>query len=375
MPRPRPTIFLSILTPIVVPILVMAAAGCDQGDPADPARSARLAPLGATPGASLQDGLSLLLFSRTEGFRHGSIDQAIPALEDLGTEQGWRVDATEDPQEFSLANLDNYDVVVFLNTTGDVLDQGQQQAFEDYIAQGRGYVGIHSATDTEYDWAWYGEMLGGYFDGHPAVQEATIDVVDGAHPSTEHLGDQWVRNDEWYNFSPNPSDTDSIQVLLRLDESTYNGGSMGDDHPIAWIHEYGGGRAFYTGGGHTGASFSEPDFLDHLAGGILWAAGGPEPGGTSSGGADSTGDPPPPSSSDEGGVPTSGGAGSSGAPGTSGSPPPASSTSGQGSGSTGGDPGNADDGGGGCRSGGRGTGPGGLLVLLMAGWARRRRGY
>lgn len=352
----------------------MVAAGCDPSDPAEPSQSTRLAPLHATPGASLQEGLSLLLFSRTEGFRHGSIDQAIPALEGLGAEQGWRVDATEEPDAFETANLDNYDVVVFLNTTGDVLDEGQQQAFEDYIAQGRGYVGIHSATDTEYDWAWYGEMLGGYFDGHPAVQEATIDVVDGAHPSTEHLGGQWDRNDEWYNFSPNPSDTDSIQVLLRLDESSYNGGTMGDDHPIAWIHEYGGGRAFYTGGGHTGASFSEPDFLQHLAGGILWAAGGPEPGDTSSsGGADSTDGTPPPSSSDEGVDPTTGGVGSSGSPDTSGPPPPASSTSGQGSGSTGGDPGNADDGDGGCRSGGRGTGPAGLLVLLLACWGRRRR--
>lgn len=359
MPRTLPTILLSIST--------IAATACDQREPAEPTQ------LRGAPQTSADGGLSLLLFSRTEGFRHGSIDQAIPALQALGADRGWRVDATEDPQAFEPSNLDDYDVVVFLLTTGDVLNGDQQQAFEDYIAQGRGYVGVHSATDTEYDWAWYGEMLGGYFDGHPAVQEATAEVVDAAHPSTQHLSAEWTRNDEWYNFSPSPSDSDSVQVLLRLDESTYNGGTMGDDHPIAWIHEYGGGRAFYTGGGHTGSSFSEPDFLEHLAGGILWAAGGATPGDpTTSGGEETTGDPPPSSSSDEGVDPATSGSEGSGAPGTTASPP-ATSTSAADSGTGQDDPGNADDGGGGCRSGGGGPGPASLLVLLLAAVRRTRR--
>jgi type 1 glutamine amidotransferase len=227
------------------------------------------------------EALRVLLFSRTTGFRHDSIAVAVPAVQQLGDARGWTVDATEDPTVFTAENLAQYDVVVFMLTTGDVLDEAQQSAFEGWLALQRGYVGVHSASDTEYDWAWYGAMLGGYFTDHPAPQEATVHVVDGMHPSTEHLSEPWVRFDEWYNFAPNPSAT--VDVLLRLDETTYSGGTMGDDHPIAWAHEYGGGRAFYTGGGHTDESWAEADFLAHVMGGIAWAAGDEEVPGTSSG--------------------------------------------------------------------------------------------
>jgi type 1 glutamine amidotransferase len=215
-------------------------------------------------------GPSVLLFSRTTGFRHGSIEPAVTSLQEVGAARGWTVAATEDPTVFEAAALAEYDVVVFLLTTGDVLDEQQQAAFEAFIADSNGYVGVHSASDTEYDWEWYGELLGGYFSDHPAPQDATIDVVDGTHPSTMHLDGQWMRFDEWYNFAPNPART--VDVLLNLDESSYAGGTMGKQHPIAWTHDHGGGRAWYTAGGHTDESWAEPDFVTHVAAGIEWAA-------------------------------------------------------------------------------------------------------
>ena len=145
-------------------------------------------------------------------------------------------------------------------------------AFERFIASGNGFVGVHSATDTEYDWAWYGGMVGAYFASHPDIQQATLRREDARHPSTVVLPDLWVRNDEWYNFQTNPRDTPDIRVLATLDESTYSGGTMGD-HPIAWCHTYQGGRGWYTAGGHTRESYSEPLFLAHLLGGIEYAAG------------------------------------------------------------------------------------------------------
>jgi type 1 glutamine amidotransferase len=161
--------------------------------------------------------------------------------------------------------------VVFLNTTGDVLAPRQQRAFRSYIRHGGGWVGIHSAADTEYEWPFYGRLLGAYFQSHPAVQPATIDVVDRSHPSTRHLPARWMRTDEWYDLRSNPRG--AVHVLATLDESTYSGGTMGADHPIAWCHAFKGGRAWYTAGGHTSESYSEPAFRKHLLGGILWAAG------------------------------------------------------------------------------------------------------
>ncbi|HZW08841.1 MAG TPA: ThuA domain-containing protein [Phycisphaerales bacterium] len=217
------------------------------------------------------DAFRVLVYSRTAGFRHGNIPDGIEAIEKLGEEHGFGVDATEDPTRFTEENLDQYAAVVFLSTTGDVLDPEQEKAFEAYIAKGRGYVGIHAAADTEYDWPWYGELVGGYFQSHPAVQAADVRVEDREHPSTRHLPEIWRRTDEWYNYRENPRG--KVHVLLTLDESSYENGEMGEDHPIAWCREFGGGRAWYTGGGHTSESFAEPDFLAHIVGGIRWAAG------------------------------------------------------------------------------------------------------
>ncbi|HEY5960866.1 MAG TPA: ThuA domain-containing protein [Polyangiaceae bacterium] len=215
---------------------------------------------------------NVLVFSRTVGYRHSSIEPAIRALAGMARERGFSLTATEDPATFSANGLANFDVVLFLSTTGDVLNEEQQVAFEAFIRGGRGFVGVHAASDTEYDWPWYGGLVGAYFRNHPEVQRATLLVEDVSHPATAQLPTPWTRTDEWYSFRDNPRTR--VKTLLRLDESTYEPGesSMDADHPIAWYHEYDGGRAFYTGLGHTDESYQEPAFLEHLWGGIEWAA-------------------------------------------------------------------------------------------------------
>ncbi|MFE6820120.1 ThuA domain-containing protein [Streptomyces sp. NPDC057677] len=225
----------------------------------------------APAAAAADPAYKILVFSRTAGFRHSSIDDGITALRDLGAANNFTVDATEDAQRFTVDNLAPYKAVVFLSTTGDVLDGAQQTAFEQYIRSGGGYVGIHAAADTEYDWAFYGGLAGALFHSHPAVQSAKVKVEDRAHDATAHLGTDWQRTDEWYNYRTNPRT--SARVLASLDESSYSGGNMAGDHPIAWCKDYQGGRAFYTGGGHTDESYAEPAFRRHLLGGIRWAAG------------------------------------------------------------------------------------------------------
>jgi type 1 glutamine amidotransferase len=215
---------------------------------------------------------SVLVFSRTTGFRHASIPDGIAAIQALGAANGFTVEATEDPAAFTEANLARFAAVVFLMTTGDVLDTAQEAAFEAYIRGGGGWAGVHSAADTEYTWAWYGGLLGAHFKSHPSIQTATIVVEDTTHVSTAHLPARWTRTDEWYNFQMNPRA--AVHVLATLDETTYAAGldAMGD-HPIAWCHAYDGGRAWYTGAGHTAESYADPDFRAHLLGGIQTAAG------------------------------------------------------------------------------------------------------
>jgi len=214
---------------------------------------------------------TVLVFSKTAGFRHSSIDEGISAIQELGQEYGFGVEATENAAVFSDADLAPYRVIIFLNTTGDILDADQQAAMERFIQAGNGFVGVHSATDTEYDWEWYGQLVGSYFNGHPPVQAAEVRVEDPGHLSTSGLPDPWPRTDEWYNFDPDPSG--SVNVLLTVDEASYSGGTMGAFHPIAWYHAFDNGRSWYTAMGHTEATYAEPLFRQHLLGGIRYAAG------------------------------------------------------------------------------------------------------
>jgi type 1 glutamine amidotransferase len=212
----------------------------------------------------------VLVFSKTLGFRHSSIPFGIDAIRRLGADHGFEVTATEDASQFTGDNLVRFDAVVWLSTTGDILDPAQQQAFEEYVAGGGGYVGVHSAADTEYEWGWYAGLVGALFADHPAIQPATVIVEDRSSVATAHLGERWSRADEWYNFRSNPRG--GVRVLLSIDESTYTGGTMGD-HPITWCHDVGAGRAFYTALGHTDESYSDASFLAMLLGGIQIAAG------------------------------------------------------------------------------------------------------
>ncbi|WP_433535198.1 ThuA domain-containing protein [Micromonospora sp. CA-249363] len=225
----------------------------------------------ATPASAADAPYDVLVFSKTAGFRHDAIPVGIQTIRDLGAANNFTVTATEDAAAFTTSNLAQYEAVVFLNTTGDVLNATQQTAFESYIGSGRGYVGVHAAADTEYDWPFYGNLVGAWFASHPAIQQANVKVEDRGHAATGHLPQTWTRTDEWYNYRTNARST--AHVLATLDESSYSGGGMGADHPHSWCKSYSGGRSFYTGGGHTQASYAEPAFRNHLLGGIRYAAG------------------------------------------------------------------------------------------------------
>lgn len=223
--------------------------------------------------AESRDESRILVFSRTKGYYHESIPSGIAGVQKLGSDNGFQVDTTKDAGMFTNENLKKYQAIVFLSTTLDVLNDEQQRAMENYIQGGGGFVGVHAAADTEYDWPWYNKLVGAYFKSHPNnpnVRKAVINVIDKNHPSTAELPDRWERSDEWYNYKDiNPD----LKVLAKLDETSYEGGENGDNHPIIWYHEYDGGRAFYTGGGHTKESFEDPVFMKHLLGGIEYAMG------------------------------------------------------------------------------------------------------
>lgn len=215
----------------------------------------------------------VLVFTKTAGFHHSSIPQGIEAVKQICRENNIKVTVTDNSDSFTKDSLAVYSAVIFLNTTGDVLNNSQQEGFEGYIKSGGGFAGIHSAADTEPDWPWYIRLVGAKFAGHPNnpnVLKAVINITDTHFPATKDLSLRWERTDEWYNYSNISAD---IKIIATLDESTYSGGTNGKNHPITWYHSFEGGRAFYTGGGHTEASYAEPLFLKHLTEGIKYAAG------------------------------------------------------------------------------------------------------
>jgi cytochrome c len=224
-----------------------------------------------------EEEVRVLVFSKTAGYRHESIGAGIEAIRKLGAKQGFAVDTTENATQFNEENLVRYRAVIFLNTTGDIFNQEQQNDFERFIQAGGGFIGIHAATDTEYNWPWYGKLVGAYFESHPNnpnVKKGEYFVVDKNHPASDSLPERFERSDEFYSFKNiNPE----VKVLVKIDEKTYTGGTNGDNHPMAWYHEYDGGRAFYTGMGHTDETFSEQLFLQHLAGGIEYVLGDNRP--------------------------------------------------------------------------------------------------
>jgi uncharacterized protein len=206
----------------------------------------------------------VLVFSATAEYRHESIPAGVSALASFA-----EVSATEDPS--ALTHLDGYAAVVFLNTSGTVLRDAERAALMAYVNGGGGFLGVHCAAATEADWPEYGDLVGARFADHPEVQSALITVEERDHPATAHLGPTWRRTDEWYNFVAHPGPR--VRVLLRVDEESYHGGTMGPDHPLAWCHAYGQGRAAYTALGHTVDSYDEPEFRAHLRGLLAWVGG------------------------------------------------------------------------------------------------------
>ncbi len=225
--------------------------------------------------------LEILVFYRTLGYEHPSIAQGRTMFKDvLAVTRNWNITETDDNTFFTINNLKSFDVVVFLSTTKNVLDSAEEIALQAFVEEGGGFVGIHSATDTEYDWDWYHSLVVSYFDNHPNdpnLREGVLTVEDPTHPAGVLLPSPWIRTEEWYNFRTNPRDTSGVNIILTVDETTYTGGEMGDDHPISWSHSNLGGRAFYTALGHAGSTFSNTDFVEHIQGGVEWAAGHCDP--------------------------------------------------------------------------------------------------
>lgn len=260
--------------PLLAALLILSGCGQGKSESASAQASAE-----TTMSAGQNQGIAdakILVFTKTAGWRHDSIPAGIAAFEKLAKENQFTVTTTEDAALFTDAELSQFNAIVFLNTTLNVLDENQELAMERYIQAGGGFVGIHAAADTEWegDWFWYRNLVGAVFKNHPNtpsnVQQATVNITDKNHLSTAKLPDSISLADEWYNYRDM---YEFINVVAKVDESTYQGGEHNHDHPISWYHDYDGGRAFYTGLGHTNEVFSNPEFLQHLLGGMTYAVG------------------------------------------------------------------------------------------------------
>ncbi len=210
--------------------------------------------------------VKLLIFSYTQKYRHKSIEPGIVALEKLAKEKGYQTEKSENVNDFTLENLKRFKALIFLNPTGsNIFNDEQKMAFQGYIRNGGGFVGIHAATDCNYEWEWYGKLVGAFFTNHPKIQEAKLNVLKRSHAATKGFPKEWIHKDEWYNFKDFNTD---VNVLISVDETSYTGGKMKDFHPISWYHKFDGGKAFYTALGHTTECYTDKLFLKHIAGGI-----------------------------------------------------------------------------------------------------------
>ncbi len=214
---------------------------------------------------------TVLIFANTNGYRHASIDIGIEAIKTLGRQYDFGVDITIDSLSFNDTTLSSYAAVIFLNTSGNILGKQQKESLVRFIQSGKGFVGIHAATTTEYEWPWYNQLIGAQFLDHPEQQRGTLLIKDTSFIATKHLPKRWTIWEEWYNFKN--TYWDNLQVVIQLDETSIQGGKNGSFHPMAWYHSFDGGRSFYTALGHTHAIYDDTLFLQHLAGGINYAIG------------------------------------------------------------------------------------------------------
>lgn len=230
---------------------------------------------------SYAEQFNVLLFTMTQGYHHESQLEGVAAMRELAKKHYFKVDWQEDPGVFNDENLKKFQAIVFLSTTGDILNPEQKASMERFIKAGNGFVGIHSASDTEYKWDWYTKLVGRSFHIHPVIQTAELQVTDRKFPGLERMPDRFLWTEEWYEFDP--ENIKGLNYILAVDEKTFDpkanwatksGVGMGKFHPMAWYHDYDGGRSFYTALGHTAADYSDPLFLEHVYGGIYWAATG-----------------------------------------------------------------------------------------------------
>lgn len=210
---------------------------------------------------------AVLVLTETQGFRHSSIESGMAMFQQYADEWSIQVSEAKESSVFTPLNLEKYSMVVLLNTTGDVFGESEQQVLRTYIEDGGSLLAIHAAADAEYDWDWYGVLLGGRFQDHPEIQRATCNISETSHASTDGLPDNWERTDEWYNFKNLQPDN---RVVVTIDETTYTGGTHGAQHPISWYRQVGNGKVFYTAMGHTEATYSEPLFIAHIKGAVKW---------------------------------------------------------------------------------------------------------
>lgn len=262
---------------LLIGSLLLTLVGCSESSVNTPPPAASSAANTKTLFNADIKGAKVLVFSKTKGWRHDSIPAGVAALEKMATDNAFTVVATEDSDVFTETKLSTFNAIVFLNTSLDVLNDDQQVAMERFIQAGGGFVGIHAAADTEWegDWHWYRRLVGGVFNGHPNqpsnVQMARIDVEDTEHPLAQSLPASFEIADEWYDYRDL---YEFNKVILSVDETTYVGGQHGHHHPITWYHDFDGGRSFYTGLGHAAETFSHPEFIKLLLGGLRYAVGG-----------------------------------------------------------------------------------------------------
>ncbi|MGK2861486.1 MAG: ThuA domain-containing protein [Chitinophagaceae bacterium] len=228
-----------------------------------------------------QKQFKALVVTTTKGWHHESLHSGVVAIKEMGFQNFFDVVLFENPNGFTDKYLEQFQVVIFLNTTGDIFDTAQQKVMERFVQSGKGFVGIHSASDTEYDWEWYTKLVGRMFHIHPAIQTARVNIIDASFPGLQGFANNKLWTDEWYEFGPEK--ISGLNTIMAVDESSYNPKvqwgekktvGMGKMHPVAWYHNYDGGRSFYTALGHIPAIFSDPVFLNHLYAGIYWAATG-----------------------------------------------------------------------------------------------------
>lgn len=228
-----------------------------------------------------QKQFKALMVTTTKGWHHESLHAGVLALQELGRKNFFDVVLLENPNGFTDKYVEQFQVIIFLNTTGDIFNAEEQKVMERFIQSGKGYVGIHSASDTEYEWEWYTKLVGRMFNIHPTIQTAQVNIVENGFPGLQGFAGNKLWTEEWYDFTPEK--ISGLNYILAVDETTYNpkvswgskkSDGMGKLHPVAWYHNYDGGRAFYTALGHLPTNFQEPAFLNHLFAGILWAATG-----------------------------------------------------------------------------------------------------